>query len=109
MLRREAVADVAYGIKRCLGCGELGRWDSTGRCAMCGRVHKAKYHALYRAARKRWARIIAERTVTVLCPRCMEPITGAFDLGHQANGTLHPEHPRCNRGARPAKSRTVAR
>lgn len=90
------------GTKRCLGCGDRGPWGSSGRCRDCLKAHKAKYTTTeYVIERQRFGALI-EAGACLNCPRCGEPIErgATFDLGHQDDGTLRPEHPRCNRGAR---------
>ena len=94
----------------CLSCGVLT--DGT-RCESCRLAlqraqdaHPAKRarkralygNAQYKTARAFWALAIANGAGPT-CPRCGRSIgtdTG-FDLGHQTDGGLQPEHPRCNR------------
>lgn len=99
-------------MKRCLTCAQLGNWDRSGRCGSCQRHvlraryrdplrverKRLKYNADFRAARREWVRIV--NSGVVICPRCGGLIEGHdWDLGHQADGSLHAEHARCNRSA----------
>lgn len=90
-------------VRWCLGCRRRGEW-ATGRCPACTTSaertarKRALYGPTYRAVRRQWAKLIAAGA-RVLCPRCGEPVTLRFDLGHGADGNLRPEHPTCNRSA----------
>lgn len=85
------------------GCPEL---VDAGRCPTHERAHTAPrrarkatlYGAAYRRAKKAWAELVDTSGTT--CARCDAVIAPgeAWDLGHQPDGTLHPEHPLCNRG-----------
>lgn len=98
---------MARAQRTCLGCGDRGPWDGSGRCPSCYREHKGKYGPEYRLERDRFASLLA-RGACLDCPRCGEPIDAdtPWDLGHQDDGSLHPEHRHrtgsCpgNRGAR---------
>lgn len=100
---------------RCLGCGQIGTWGRSGRCAACriatARVierdparrslKRARYDAEHRRARRDW--IPAVDTGTVRCGRCGETIRPGepWDLDHLEHlGISHPSHAHHNRAAR---------
>lgn len=92
----------------CLDCKRPYTPGNPSRCPACvqvatrarNRTKGAKYQtAEYRGTRAAWAGLIAagERPA---CPRCGKGVGPDFDMGHQKDGSLRPEHPVCNRGNR---------
>jgi hypothetical protein len=87
------------------GCPELigkGERACPQHRAEVERVRGSKqargYGPVHQAVRRRWARVIAQRSV--LCARCGEPITVgmAWHLDHRDDrtGYLGPSHAGCN-------------
>ena len=96
---------MAGGNKICLGCGVIGKHGRSGRCEPCSAGVKAKYREPEYITERDHARLMIEAGASFDCPRCGEPIElgDEWDMGHQGDGTLRPEHARCNRGARSPK------
>lgn len=79
--------------RQCLGCGEIGPWDRSGRCPDCF-ADRPTYDEVHRGERARFARLLNDGAC-LDCPRCGRPIDASmpWDLGHQADGSWHPEIP----------------
>ena len=104
----------------CLGCNSIGEWGKQGRCTQCRvKRDRVRYNDPHRLARKRLLYDAEYRRtrklyvdaqlagMTLTCPRCGQIIPGDFDLGHQDDGSLKPEHADCNRSAGAAESSKV--
>ena len=100
--------------RQCLTCGVL---SNATRCPTCARGERRRiemnpnrqarkallYNASYRMARRAWEAAFAMGH-EIRCARCGEPIREPWDLGHQPDGNLLPEHSECNRSAGGKKS-----
>lgn len=104
---------MSIGVKPCLGCASLGRWDRSGRCDGCQlaakrtrernprrrAIKRARYDSTHRKLREWWR--LQVMSGCVRCARCDRWIDAgaAWDLDHLDNGTERPSHASCNRAA----------
>lgn len=87
-------------MRRCLDCHQL----TTGtRCTPCRNAKKRRlYGPTHTDERTAWAPAVAKGTIHCAWRNCTHPDTRIlpgepWDLGHQPDGTRHPEHADCNR------------